>query len=72
MQLTILILVALTLAFTMCLRSIQEDNALPVQTNVESASISTIPFPAITVNRQEFIDDWAILRYNFFLQMLLK
>ena len=48
-----------------CLQSLAEEREYPVRTNMESKSMSSVPFPAVTVNMDRQVDEWAILRFGF-------
>ena len=50
----------------MSLRSMEEQKQFPVQTILETAPVSEVPFPAITVNAHDYQDEWSLLRYNIF------
>ena len=53
---------ALSSAVVLSLMSMREREEFPVETYVEAASVSEVPFPAITVNAHDFVDHWSMLR----------
>ena len=55
---------ALSSAVILSLQSLRERQEFPVQTYVEAASVSEVPFPAITVNAHDFLDHWSMLRFD--------
>ena len=55
-------LVAIYLAVTLSLQSLEESREFPVQTIIDTVPISEVPFPAVTVSPHDFEDDWAVLR----------
>ena len=46
-----------------CLQSLAEEREYPVATHMEFKSMSNVPFPAVTVNMDKEVDEWAILRF---------
>ena len=55
---------ALSSALFMSLQSMEENKKFPVNTILETAPVSEVPFPAITVNAHNYPDDWVLLRYS--------
>ena len=56
---------ALASAVILSLQSMHESNEFPVQTYIETVPISSVPFPAVSVNAHDFVEYWTMLRYFF-------